>query len=275
MDRTPVGPEQVAAALARLREAAPLVHSITNYVAMDVSANALLAVGASPAMVHAEEEVEDLVGIAGALVVNIGTLSPPWVRAMERAAARAAAQHKPWLLDPVGAGATPYRTDVAARLAALRPTVVRGNASEILALAGAVLGRGVEGRTRGVDSVHTADEALDAARALATHLARVVAVTGTVDYATDGTRTLAVRNGHPLMTRVTALGCALSGVTAAFLAVEPDALAAAACALGVFGLAGEIAARESPGPGTLRWRIMDALHRLDGAALREVKIVEA
>lgn len=243
-------------ALERLRAAAPLVHCITNYVAMDVAANALLAVGASPAMVHAREEAEEFVGIAAALTVNIGTLSPAWVESMERAADRAVALGTPWVLDPVGAGATRYRTDVARGLAGRRPTVVRGNASEILTLAGEV------GGTRGVDSTRGADEARPAAEALARALGCVVAVTGATDYATDGRRTLAVLHGHPLMTRVTALGCALTGVTGAFLAVEPDPLAAAAYALALFGLAGERAAEGAAGPGTLRTALMDALHSL-------------
>jgi hydroxyethylthiazole kinase len=263
-----------ADALARLRDAAPLVHNITNYVAMDVSANALLAVGASPAMVHAEEEVAEFAGIASALVVNIGTLSPAWVTAMHRAAEVAAAGGKPWVLDPVGAGATRYRTTVAAELARRRPTVIRGNASEILALAAAAGGDAAAVGTKGVDSVHGSDQAIDAARGLAREIGCVVAVTGPVDYVTDGTRTLGVHNGDPLMTRVTALGCAATGVVGAFLAVHPDPLAATAYALGVFGLAGEIAARDASGPGTLRWRLLDALHTLDRDALADVRIRE-
>ena len=253
-------------ALERVRERAPLVHCITNYVAMDVAANALLAVGASPAMVHAAEEVEEFVGISSALTVNIGTLSPAWVESMARAADRASAAGTPWVLDPVGAGATRYRTGVARDLARRRPSVVRGNASEILTLAGEV------GGTKGVDSTRGADEARPAAEGLARALGCVVAVTGAVDYATDGRRTLAVRHGHPLMTRVTALGCALTGVTGALLAVEPDPLLAAAYALALFGLAGEAAAEGAAGPGTLRVRLMDALHTLETLRDRALRI---
>lgn len=255
-------------ALARLRDAGPLVHCITNYVAMDVTANALLAIGASPAMVHASEEVEDFVSISSALVVNIGTLSPAWVQAMELAADRAVVRGTPWVLDPVGAGATPYRTRVARELAGRKPTVIRGNASEILSLAGEV------GGTKGVDSTRGADEAAGAARELARGLGCVVAVTGEVDYVTDGRRTLAVHHGHEMMTRVTALGCALAGVTGAFLAVEPDPVLASAYALALFGLAGEMAASGAIGPGTLRVRLMDALHVLDTLPAREIRIVE-
>lgn len=253
-------------ALARLRQAGPLVHCITNYVAMDVTANALLAIGASPAMVHANEEVEDFVSIASALVVNIGTLSPAWVTAMERAADRAVALGKPWVLDPVGAGATPYRTGVARALAGRKPSVVRGNASEILSLAGEV------GGTKGVDSTRGADEASGIARELARGLDCVVTVTGEVDYVTDGLRMLSVHHGHPMMTRVTALGCALTGITGAFLAVEPDPLLASAYALALFGLAGEMAASGAIGPGTLRTRLLDALHVLDTVPQSELRI---
>jgi len=259
---------EVWTALRRLRERTPLVHNITNYVAMDVSANALLAVGAAPAMVHALEEVEEFVAISHALVVNIGTLSPPWVEAMRRAADRAVQLGKPWVLDPVGAGATRYRTQTARELAAKRPTVVRGNASEILAVGG-----GVEG-TRGVDSAHGSDDALASARALASRLGCVVAVTGAVDYVTDGRRTLSISNGHEMMTRVTALGCSATALVGAFLASHEDPVFASAAALAVIGLAGEIAARHAAGPGTFRQHLLDALYAMDEAALVGAHIAE-
>jgi len=259
---------EVWTALQRLRERTPLVHNITNYVAMDVSANALLAVGAAPAMVHAVEEVEEFVAISHALVVNIGTLSPPWVEAMRRAADRAVQLRKPWVLDPVGAGATRYRTQTARDLAARRPTVIRGNASEILAVGG-----GVEG-TRGVDSAHGSDDALAAARALASRLGCVVAVTGAVDYVTDGRRTLSVSNGDVMMTRVTALGCSATALVGAFLASHDDPVFASAAALAVIGLAGEIAARAAGGPGTFRQLLLDALYAMDEAALAGARIAE-
>jgi hydroxyethylthiazole kinase len=251
------------ASLQAIRQGAPLIHNITNFVAMEVVANCLLALGASPAMVQAEEEVEDFVGVASALVVNIGTLSAPQLAAMRRAAARAASLGRPWVLDPVGAGATPYRTRAALELIELRPTVIRGNASEILALAGAAAGP-----TRGVDSSHGSDEAVDAARRLARSAGAVVAVTGAVDRITDGERWREVSNGDARMTRVTALGCAASAVIGAFLTVERDPLEAAAEGLAVFGLAGERAAASAPGPGSLRWRIVDELALLDETTVR-------
>jgi len=256
------------ATLQRLRERVPLVQSITNYVSMDVTANALLAIGAAPAMVHAAEEVEEFVGIAHALVINIGTLSPPWVEAMRLAADRAVALGKPWVLDPVGAGATRYRTDTARELAERRPTIIRGNASEILAVAGAA------NATRGVDSAHASSDAVESARGLARQLGCVVAVTGAVDYVTDGARTLSVSNGHPLMTRVTALGCSATALVGAFAAVHADALVATAAALGTLGVAGEIAARDADGPGTFRWKLLDALYLLDEGSMEMVRIAE-
>lgn len=252
-----------------VREQAPLVHSITNYVSMDVTANALLAFGAAPAMVHAAEEVEEFVGLASALVVNIGTLSAPWVESMHLAAEAAARTKTPWVLDPVGAGATGYRTAVARELARKQPTVVRGNASEILALAGAT---GVT--TRGVDSVHGSDHALGVARELASELGCVVAVTGATDYITDGERTVGVSNGHPMMTRVTALGCAATALVAACTAVRHDALVAAAHALAALGVAGEYAAERADGPGSLRWRLLDALHLMDDRTVTRARLEE-
>jgi len=245
----------VWAALADLRARRPLVHNITNYVAMTVSANVLLALGASPAMVHATEEVEDFVTISDALVINIGTLSPPWVAAMHKAAARAQALGKAWVLDPVGCGATRYRTETSAALAALHPTIIRGNGSEIVSLAGEA------GAGKGVDSLTGAGEAIAAAAALATRTGAVVAVTGEADYVCDGTSELAIYSGHALMPLSTALGCSLSAVTAAFAAVRPPRQAAIA-ALAVFGAAGAAAAQRCRGPGHLPAEICDELYNL-------------
>ncbi len=252
----------IANPIARLRAAAPLVHNITNYVVMNATANALLAVGASPAMVHALEEVESFTPLARALVVNIGTLSPPWLAAMEAAARAARAAGVPWALDPVAAGATPFRTQAASRLARLGPAVVRANASEILALAG-VAG----GVPRGVDSAHASEAAREAAAGLARSLDAVVAVTGAVDYVTDGRRTTAVANGHPLLTRVTGTGCIATALVGAFLGAGLPAFDAAVAGLATLGVAGEIAAAGAAGPGSFEVALRDALHGLDDAAL--------
>lgn len=252
--------DDVYSALEDLRAKRPLVHNITNYVAMTISANVLLALGASPAMVHAVEEVEDFVAISDALAVNIGTLSPPWVEAMRAAVAKANALGKPWVLDPVGCGATPYRTKAAVELAALRPTIIRGNASEILSLAGQT------GSGKGVDSTAKAGDAVSAAALLAKRIGAVVAVTGAVDYVCDGTTQVAIETGHALMPLSTALGCSLSAVTAAFAAVRPPREAAIA-ALAVFGAAGAAAGQNARGPGHLPAEICDELYRMDRATL--------
>jgi hydroxyethylthiazole kinase len=247
--------------LSALREARPLVLNITNYVAMDLAANLLLAAGASPVMAHAAEEVEDIAAAAGALTVNIGTLDDRWVESMAAAARAAVEAGRPWVLDPVGAGATRYRTETARRLCGLQPSVIRGNGSEIMALEDREsLGRGVDS---GIDSV----DALDAAFALAQRRKAVVAVTGAVDYVTDGEQVLAVANGDPMMGRVTAVGCALTTLIGGFLAVSPDALSATAHALAVMGVAGEIAAERAQGPGSFRVYLLDALAGLDEVTL--------
>lgn len=249
-----------ARAHAALRARNPLVHNITNYVVMTVSANVLLAVGASPAMVHAVEEVEDFAAISSSLVVNIGTLSPRWVEAMKLAAARMTSTGKPWVLDPVGCGATPYRTGVAVELAGMKPTIIRGNASEIMSLAGA------SGGGKGVDSTASSDTALAAAATLAARTGAVVAVTGAIDYATDGRTVVAIEAGDPLMPLSTGLGCALSAATAAFAAIVPP-LEAAAAALAVYGAAGAEAATRCRGPGHLPAELCDALYRMDDGTL--------
>lgn len=238
--------------LARMRETAPLVHNITNFVAMNVMANVLLAVGASPAMVHAREEAAEFARLAQALTVNIGTADPQWGAAMEEAAAVMNEGAKPWVFDPVGVASTRFRQDLSARLIALKPTVIRGNASEVLTLAG------LAGSARGVDAGDSVEAAMDAARTLAQTTGGVVAVSGPIDYVTDGARGYRVANGHPLMARVTAMGCSLNGVIAAFCVGQP-ALEATAAALACYGLAGEEAARHAQGPGSFQPAILDAL----------------
>jgi len=173
------------------------------------------------------------------------------------------------VLDPVGAGATKYRTQTSAALAGLRPSCIRGNASEIMVLAGATAEK-----TRGVDTSHGSADALAPARQLAKATGAVVAVTGATDYVTDGTRLIGLANGHPLMARVTGLGCTATALVGAALAVEKDRLAAVAAGLSFLALAGEIAAEKSAGPGSLQLHLLDALHQLDAATIqRRLKIV--
>lgn len=243
-----------------VRAKRPLVHNITNFVAMTIAANVQLAAGASPAMVHSADEVEDFGRIAAALVINIGTLSSDWIAAMKLAAHIYRDAGKPFVLDPVAVGATRLRNAAAADLIAMKPTVIRGNASEILALAGAA------GTGKGADSTASSNDALDGAVALARSTGAVVGVTGEVDYVTDGTRTVAIDGGHALMPLSTALGCSLSGLVGAFVAVAP-AFEGTVAALSVYAAAGAIAGRRVKGPGFLPQELCDALHALDLAGL--------
>ena len=244
--------------LRAIRKRKPLVHQITNYVVMNETANATLALGALPVMAHALQEVEEMASAASALVLNIGTLSDDWVEAMllaGRAANRAGA---PVVLDPVGAGATSYRTETSRRLLRdLDVAVVRGNSAEIATLAR----RAAE--IRGVEAVGAAggpELARDAARALGC----VAAVTGPVDHVSDGEQTISVSNGHELLGTVTGTGCMSTAITGCFLAVRPDdPLEAAAEALVAFGVAGEEAAKKAKGPGSFHVALYDALYGLD------------
>jgi hydroxyethylthiazole kinase len=240
-----------------IRRMAPVVHNITNYVVMNNTANALLALGASPVMAHAEEEMAEMVAISAALVINIGTLSALWIRSMFAAAEHACKRGIPIVLDPVGAGATTYRTSTARDLVkSARPCIIRGNASEIMA----VCSDGA--RTKGVDSQDPASAALSAAQSLHKTFGSTVCISGETDYIVGDAGLIKVRNGHPMMTRVTGLGCTASAVCGAFAAVEPNPLRAAAKAMIVMGIAGEVAAAGASGPGTLQVRFLDALHCL-------------
>jgi hydroxyethylthiazole kinase len=248
--------------LRTMRERKPLVHQITNYVVMNETANATLSLGALPVMAHAVQEVEEMASAASALVLNIGTLSDEWVEAMllaGRAANRAGA---PIVLDPVGAGATSYRTETSRRLLEeLEIAVVRGNSAEIATLAG----RAAE--IRGVEAVG-ADGGPELAVEAARSLGCVAAVTGAVDHVSDGERTIAVANGHELLGTVSGTGCMATAVTGCYLAVRPDdPLEAAAEALVAFGVAGEDAAAAANGPGTFHAALYDALYNLDAETL--------
>lgn len=249
--------EEIWSAVRAIREKAPVVHSITNYVVMNNTANALLALGASPVMAHAEEEMEEMVGIASALVINIGTLSPVWVRSMFRAAAAARTRKIPIVLDPVGAGATSYRTRTARELIqAVPPEIIRGNASEIMALLE------TNAKTKGVDSTAPSDAAVEIGRALHEKCGSVVCISGETDYTVGPAGIIETHNGHLLMTRVTGLGCTASALCGAFASVTPDPAMAAAEAMAVMGIAGEIAFTRSEGPGSLQLHFLDALYRL-------------
>jgi hydroxyethylthiazole kinase len=249
--------------LRRLRETRPLVHQITNYVVMNETANATLALGALPVMAHAREEVEEMAAIAGALVLNIGTLSPHWVEAMLLAGRAANERGVPVVLDPVGAGATTYRTETAKRmLDELEIAVLRGNAGEVATLVG------VDAEVRGVESIAAGGDAAGLARAAGKRLGVVASVTGSVDHVSDGETVIAIGNGHPMMAMITGTGCMSSALTGCFLAVDRDApLEAAAAALVAFGVAGEEAAKGAKGPGSFHVALYDALAALDPATL--------
>jgi hydroxyethylthiazole kinase len=255
-------PDSLFDVVERVRGAGPLVHNITNYVVMNNTANALLAFGASPAMVHATDEVEEFASISSSLVINIGTLSSEWIAAMRLAALTANRLGKPWVMDPVGAGATGLRTRTAADLLALKPTVVRGNASEVLAIAG-----NVDGGPKGVDSLHQSHEAAGPAAAIARARGVVVAITGAVDVVTDGARTVLIEGGDPLMARVTGLGCTATALVGACLAVERDPVLATVAGLASLKAAGKAAAEVAGGPGSLQVALLDMLHSLDRETL--------
>jgi hydroxyethylthiazole kinase len=243
-----------------LQQRTPLVHCITNFVAMNSSANILLAVGASPAMLHAREEVSEFVPLAGALSINIGTVSPDFAEAMLDATRAAHQTATPWVLDPVAVGATRYRQRLCAELLEHAPSLIRGNASEILCL------NGIANPGRGVDSTASPDQARDAAVELARRQNCLVGVSGEVDLITDGERIVHISGGHALMPRITTLGCGLSATAAAFLAVADDSpsgrLTATTAAFGCFALAGERAGAQAAGPGSFTAPFLDALYQL-------------
>ncbi|SDT17661.1 hydroxyethylthiazole kinase [Actinopolymorpha singaporensis] len=259
---TSVTADAVARVREDLRDQAPLVHCLTNLVVANFTANALLAAGASPAMTDTPEDAHVLAAGAGAVLVNLGTVTHASAEGMRASVTSAARAGRPWVLDPVAAGPLPWRTALAGDLLALAPpAVVRGNASEVLALTGGTGGRGVE-------STADPEQAWPAARSLAGTYALSVAVSGPVDLITDGERTVRVANGHPLMTRVTGVGCVLGALTAGCLAVTGDALLAATAATVLLTLAGEAAAARAPRPGSFATALLDQLDATDADRIR-------
>jgi hydroxyethylthiazole kinase len=238
--------------LSQIRATRPLIHNITNFVVMNYTANALLAVGASPVMAHALEEVTEFAAMAGAVVINMGTVDSAFFPAMHMAARRARKKNVPWVLDPVGVGATEFRKGVGQHLVRMKPTVVRGNASEIMALAGEAASG------KGVDSLNASDAALDAARRLSAKRKTVVAVTGATDFVVTGDDVTAIEGGHPMSQQVTGTGCTTSALVGAFLAVAPPKEAAIA-ALQLMKWAAEEAAKKAKGPGSFAVGLIDAL----------------
>jgi len=260
-----ISPSGIVRDIEKIRKNAPLIHNITNYVVMNNTANALLAIGASPVMAHAVPEVEEMTGIAGALVINIGTLSDPWIEAMFKAAKIAEQRKIPMVIDPVGVGATQYRTRTARELIkASSPFIIRGNGSEIMALCEQDIA------TRGVDSTSASDHALDAAKSLSEDFNCIVCVTGETDYIVSKDSICKVKNGHAMMPRVTGLGCTATAICGAFAAINPDYEMAAAHAMAVMGVAGEMAAKEAKGPGTFQVHFIDALYQVSETHIQEL-----
>lgn len=256
MPTAPITTDTVIDLMEKVRQQHPLVQCLTNAVTTNFVANALLAAGATPAMCDGAGEAELFArNVASGILVNVGTPHPAQIDGI-REIDFASADTPPWVLDPVAVGALPVRTQLCAELLAERPTIIRGNASEIVALAGAGDGG------RGVDSLHGADEAADAAADLARRTGGAVAVSGAVDLITDGTTTVRVANGDPMFGLITGGGCALGGVTAAYAAVADTPLQAAAAATAVYDIAGEIAAAQAAGPGSFQVAFLDALHNL-------------
>jgi hydroxyethylthiazole kinase len=263
-----LSPADIWADITAVRERAPLVHSITNFVVMNLNANVLLAAGASPVMAHAHEEVQAMAGIAQSLVLNIGTLEPYWIESMRLALQTATQRGIPTVLDPVGAGATAYRNEsIELLLGTASPTVIRGNGSEIMSVAGSNV------QTKGVDSSAASNDALGAARALVGRTGGVVCVSGPTDHIVDGKRWALLSNGHEWMTRITGVGCSATALIGAFCAVQPDAWRATVSAMALMGVVGEVAAEKAvvrrQGVGSMQVIMLDELQLLDQATFEQ------
>ncbi len=246
--------------LKEIKTKSPLVWNISNFVSMDIAANMLLAIGASPAMAHALEEAEDFSNICkaihGALTINIGTFDRHWQNCAINVAKQAKLNNVPWVLDPVGAGASKFRNENAKQLLSLKPTVLRGNASEIISISG------IKNAGKGVDSTSTSNEALDAAKSIAQNEKIIVAITGEIDYVTDGSKVYAVYGGNEMMTKITATGCALTCLIGAGLTSEQDNLISTVNIIGMYSVACEKAFTSAKGPASLRTELIDALYNL-------------
>ena len=255
--KTTISSDVLSAAVTALRTESPLVHNITNYVVMNNSANALLAVGASPVMAHWVSEMEEMTAIAGALVINIGTLDDKWIEGMLAAGKAAKRRGIPVILDPVGVGATSQRTEAAMRIIEeCNPAIIRGNASEVMALVDASV------KSKGVDSSASSDDAVEYAKRLSADTGAVVVISGETDYITDGTDVYTVEGGSPVMTAVTGMGCTATAIVGACAAVVADRMVAATAAMALMSLAGERAAAYSSGNGSMQINFLDELYKI-------------
>jgi hydroxyethylthiazole kinase len=249
--------ERAQKALENIKKFNPLIHNITNYVAANFQANVLLAIGASPVMAHSEDEVEDMVAISDALVLNIGTPTKSIVNSMIIAGKRAKELKKPVILDPVGAGATKFRNNAIEKiLSEVNVDIIRGNASEIGAICG------MEGNTKGVDSVIEPEEVLKSAVDFSNKTGTVVVISGATDYIVSGEEVIKCHNGVPLLGKITGSGCAVTSIIGAFSAVEENKAFASLFGLGLFGIAGEIAFANAKGPGSFYSLLIDSLYNI-------------
>ena len=258
----------VSSLLDHLRSSEPLVHNITNGVVMNSTANALLAIGASPVMTHAPEEVADMLALSGSLVVNSGTVTRQTLESMLLAAQTANTLNKPWVLDPVGVNATAFRLHANQQLLKLKPSVVRGNASEIACLFNS------ESGGKGVDSSMASESTLTFLQAKAREYELTIAVTGKTDLIADENRLAKISNGHPMMAKVTGTGCTATALTGAFLAVTNAYWEASIAAIACLGIAGQLAAQKSEGPGTLQVQLLDQLYKLNHEIIERHLLIE-
>lgn len=256
--------------LAKVRDDKPLIHHLTNWVTIYDCANIVRVFGALPVMAHAAEEVEEMTGIASALVLNIGTLTPELVDSMIMAGRAANKKGIPVVLDAVGAGATRLRTESALRIIReIKVGVIKGNSAEIGVLAG------VEAHVKGVEAMGLSGDPVEVAKKLAGKTKSIVAMTGKRDIVTDGKKTFLCDNGHAMMGSIVGTGCMAASVIASFCAVEKDYAAAAAAALACFGIAGELASKKARGPGTFKEGFYDEVYNLDEEKVKSLaKITE-
>jgi len=266
--------ESIADDLDAVRSASPLIHNITNYVVMNLTANALLAIGASPVMADSSKEVEEITAHSDALVLNMGTISGRWSRSMLLSAAIASRLGKPIVLDPVGAGISKYRKSFISQfLQDCKPAVIKGNPSEILAVS-SIYGKSVTSHiaSKGVDTSVSAEDVLEKAVRMANSIGCTVVITGPEDYITDGTRIARIRNGSVMMARTTGMGCTAAALTGAFLTVSDDYFRSAVSAMAVMGIAGESAARHSSGNGSFQVNFLDELYAMNRDKIRKTLI---
>lgn len=258
-----------------LRKTMPLIHNITNYVTVNDVANILLACGGSPIMSDEVEDVEDITSICNGLNINIGTLHKSSIEGMLRAGKKANDLHHPILLDPVGAGASKFRTETALKLMQeLNLAVIRGNISEIKTLAlGSGTTKGVDADVSDAVTEENLEQAIEFVKAFSKKTGTIIAVTGRIDLVTDGNRCYVIRNGRPEMGKITGTGCQLSGMMTAFITANPDemleAAAAAVCAMGLAGEIGWSRMQTGDGNATYRNRIIDAIYNMTGDILEK------